>query len=256
MKEFNSWHSFRTFEQTVKRKNRYFHDSEVENFLQTVLATSINRKTDLPKNRYLWRAQLGHAWKKHYQDEEYFGEIPAPYLPERMKPLGHEAAEGRANPKGIPCLYLATTKETAMAEVRPWLDSLISVGQFRTCNDNVLIDCSVHHAKKTLYYLEEPMPEEREHCVWADIDKAFSKPTTNSDKIADYVPTQILSEFFRINGFDGIIYKSLLGEGLNVALFDLDKAELVNCFLYEVDKISFSFKDAAPADSYFVKKNK
>jgi len=250
MRPFNSWQSFRTFEQTVKRKNRYFRDSEAENFLQTVLATSNNRKRDLPKDRYLWRAQLGHKWMPHYQDEEYFGDIPAPYSPERMKPLSHEAAEGRANPKGITCLYLATDKETAIAEVRPWLGSLVSVGQFRISNDIILIDCSVHR-DEALIYFEEPTPEEREHSVWADIDKAFSKPTTNNDRIADYVPTQILSEFFKNNGFDGIIYKSLLGGGFNVALFDLDKAELVNCFLYEVDNISFLFKEAA--NPYFVK---
>lgn len=256
MRQFDSWQSFWTFEQTVKRKNRYFRDAEVENFLQTVLSTTHKRKKGIGKDSYLWRAQLGHDWKKHYQNKEYFGEIPAPYLPSRMKPLANEAAEGRANPKGIPCLYLATNKETAMAEVRPWMGSLVSVGQFRTMSDIVLIDCSLHHDKNTFYYVEEPPAEERELSVWADINRAFSKPTTNNDRIADYVPTQILSEFFKNNGFDGIIYKSLLGEGMNITLFDLDKAELVNCYLYKAEQISFLFKDAAPADSYFVKKKK
>lgn len=250
MKQFNSWQSFWRFEQTVKRRNRYFRDSEVENFLQTVLASSNKRKKDLPKGQYLWRAQMGHAWAPYEQDGEYF-EIPSPYPPKRMKPLRHEAVEGRANPKGISCLYLATDKETAMAEVRPWFGSLVSVGQFRTYDDIVLIDCSLCH-EKNLIYFEEPTPEKREHSVWADIDKAFSKPMTNNDRIADYVPTQILSEFFKNNGFDGIIYKSLLGDGVNVAIFDVDKAELINCFLYEVDKVSFSFKEAA--NPYFLKK--
>ena len=47
-----------------------------------------------------------------------------------MKPLGGRATDGRANPRGIPCLYLATTKETAMSEVRPWIGSYVSAGQF------------------------------------------------------------------------------------------------------------------------------
>lgn len=48
-----------------------------------------------------------------------------------MKPLRDKASEGRANPKGIPYLYLATTKEAPMSEVRPWIGSDISVGQFK-----------------------------------------------------------------------------------------------------------------------------
>lgn len=217
MKQFDSWQSFRTFEWTVKTQNRYFRDVEIENFLQTILETSGNRKRKLPKDKYLWRAQLGHGWMPYYQEEEYIADIPAPYPPERMTPLINEAAEGRANPKGIPHLYTATTKETAMAEVRPWLGSSVSVGQFKTRKDMVLIDCSVHHDRTSLY-LEEPNPDEREQAVWSHIDNSFSKPMTNNDRIADYVPTQIIAELFKCNGFDGIVYKSMLEEGYNVVL--------------------------------------
>lgn len=41
-----------------------------------------------------------------------------------MKPLSNSASEGRANPKGIPYLYVATDKETAMSEVRPSLGAI------------------------------------------------------------------------------------------------------------------------------------
>src|SRR3546814_9987253 len=51
-------------------------------------------------------------------------------LPERMRPLADRATEGRANPKGIPMLYLCSSKDAAMSEVRPWLGSMVSLGHF------------------------------------------------------------------------------------------------------------------------------
>lgn len=243
MNEFKSWKYYWNFARAVKGKNRYFRDKDTEHFLKLLLSTSKNRKLDLPKDRYLWRAQLGHDLQPMYQDDEYIDDIPAPFPPNRMKPLIHEAAEGRANPKGIPYLYLATTKETAMAEVRPWLGSLISVGQFKTEKDIVLINCSVNH-KRSIIYLEEPEAEKKEQAVWADIDRAFSKPISVNDKVADYVPTQIIAEFFKNENIDGIFYKSMLGDGYNIALFDIDSATLVNCNLFEVEKLSFDFQQA------------
>jgi len=59
---------------------------------------------------------------------EWEYEIPHP--PERMKPLAGRACERRADPEGIPYLYLAAAKDTALGEVRPWLGSMISLGVF------------------------------------------------------------------------------------------------------------------------------
>jgi hypothetical protein len=80
----------------------------------------------------------------------------------------------------------------------------------------------------------EPGREQRESAMWSDIDRAFSEPVIPSDREADYVPTQIIAELFKANGFDGIAYRSTFGEkGFNVALFDLATAEAINCSLYE-----------------------
>ncbi|MCX5814403.1 MAG: RES family NAD+ phosphorylase [Proteobacteria bacterium] len=238
------------FEEAVKKQNRYFRDVKVDNFLQTVLETSSSRKRKLLKNSNLWRAQISHGSIPFYQDGEYIDDVEAPCLPQRMTPLINEALEGRANPKGIPYLYTATKDKTAMAEVRPRYGSLISLGQFKTKKDMILIDCSVYHNKRPIC-LEEPNPDEREQAVWSYIDNAFSQPVTKNDKMADYVPTQIIAELFKCNGFDGIIYKSMLGEGYNVVLFNVESAKLVYLHLFKVESISLSFKKAG--NSYPVK---
>jgi len=250
MNEFKTWRGYWGFERFVKGKNRYFRNNDTEDFLKTILATSRNRKKDLPKDRYLWRAQLGHGWEPLYDGDNHVDDIPGPYPRKRMKPLPREASEGRANPKGIPYLYLSTDKETAMSEVRPWLGSLISIGQFKTIKDMLLINCCSQQDRRTIY-LKEPKADKKEEAVWSDISKAFSRPMTISDKTADYVPTQIIAEFFKQNGFDGIMYKSMLGTGVNVVLFDIDTGKLVYCNLFEASKLSFAFKQAG--SPYIVK---
>jgi hypothetical protein len=130
---------------------------------------------------------------------------------------------------------LATNKETAMSEVCPRLGSYISVGQFKINQNLSLIDCSVHGLDEwPPLYEEEPSDTEKESAVWSYIDMAFSKPIINSDSVADYVPTQILSELFKSNGYDGIIYKSVFSKGFNIVLYDLNFADIVSCHLFQV----------------------
>jgi hypothetical protein len=207
----------------------------------------------VPQGTIFWRSQLGNDWRPIQGKEHlHLGDEPCPLSPKRMKPLPHMANEGRANPKGIPYLYVATDKDTAMAEVRPWLGSRISVGQFEIKKDITLVDCSVLHAKKIVFYSEEPTAGKKEEAVWTNIDWAFSKPVTPNDSVADYIPTQIIAELFKNNRVDGIAYKSDLGKGHNIVLFDINIADIVNCFLYGTDKIDFLFKEAA--SPYFIKK--
>jgi hypothetical protein len=257
--EFESWQSYEIFAAYVTRTSRYVWDEKIQAFLTTVLATSKDRRNTIPPSIF-WRAQQGHGWQteKVERDDAHEAleyDIPAPHEPERMKPLANSAREGRVNPKGIPCLYLATDKETAMAEVRPWLGLTVSVGQFRTLRSLEVIDCSVLQGQRRTWYFEEnPAAPDREKSVWTAIDHAFSEPVNPDDLTAEYAPTQIVAEMFRSNGIDGVVYKSLLGEGHNIALFDINSAELVNCFLYEPETINFKFKEIA--NPYFRSRGK
>jgi hypothetical protein len=113
----------------VRRELRYVRSPGQEEFLNEVIATSIPRITTLKASTKPWRAQLGHAWRKQKQYGESL-EVPTSHPPARMKPIPDKATDGRANPRGIPCLYLATKKDTAVLEVRPLIGSYVSVAQF------------------------------------------------------------------------------------------------------------------------------
>ena len=244
--EFSSWRSYTNFAHNVRRKRRYIWDPEVRAFLDTLLATVRDRDRPLPEGALLYRAQLGVKFKK---DDEQF--VILARKAKRMTPRRGRAREGRANSKGIPVLYLATSEQTAISEVRPWMGSEVSVAQFKLSRELKAIDLSIGHGESVLEHLTfahlfgqaAPSPEVKEKAVWNEVDNAFSRPTSVSDDYADYVPTQILAELFCNNGYDALIYRSQFGEeGYNIALFDIKDAEIIGAAPYEVTAVDIEYK--------------
>jgi RES domain len=174
-----------------------------------------------------------------------------------MRPNAEFVVDGRVNPSGVPCLYLASAMETAMAEVRPWVGSYISLAQFKVMRDVVVVDCTKDNRMFPSWLLnqdqQEIPAEKREQIAWGDIAHALSRPVTPDEPVTEYVPTQVLAEAFRAQGYDGLRYKSLLGEGLDIALFECDAAELINCGLYEINAVSFTFDQSS--NPYFISKH-
>ena len=250
---FKSLDDYRDFDRAVRREFRYVRTPQQEEFLKTVAATSRSRGLDMKAGYVLWRAQLGHDWQEEQQGEECF-EARAPHAEARMKPLAEKASDGRANPKGIPCLYLATKQETAVLEVRPPIGSYVSVAQFKVLKDLRLVDCSAKEiGNLERIFKKEWTPKDTEKQVWSDINSAFSKPVERGDDSLDYIPTQIITETFKLNGFDGIAYKSSYGEdGFNVALFDVAAADVIKRCLYRIKDVSVTLSQQG--NPYFVSK--
>src|ERR1700733_4922419 len=123
MAELQKGDSFRRFEHSVRRKARFVFEDEVIRFMAAVMDTSSSRRKKLKAGTILWRAQLGHQMVAEEPEFVDSVEHEGAYSPERMKPDARFVGDGRVNPRGIPCLYLSTAKNTAMAEVRPWVGS-------------------------------------------------------------------------------------------------------------------------------------
>jgi hypothetical protein len=230
--EFSSWCSYWPFRHAVVNVSRFARTADVQVFLEAVRESSKRRQTCIARGALLWRAQVGCAYDRIYDEDDDFNDLPVAFPANRMRPLDREATEGRANPKGIPVLYLATDRDTAAAEVRPWVGANVSIGQFRVCRDLTIVDCALGDKPGLKIYPEEPDPAARENAVWAHIDQAFSLPVNPSDRQADYAPTQVLADEFKALGLDGVRYRSALGAGFNLALFDLDAAALVGCGIF------------------------
>ncbi len=256
---FRSQNSYRRFAREVSHSNPFFRNNESEEFLNTLLLQAENRKEPLKSNAKFWRAQRGHGWREIVVDGIPIGdEEPVPHPKDRMKPLPNKAMEGRANPKGIPYLYLSSDQTTAMSEVRPWKGDLLSLGLFRITEDLEIINCiSDDPRKRPIFYFDdperEPSPKTREKIVWAGIDRAFSNPISRSDNIAEYIPTQIIAGLFKNAGYDGIKYRSSVGPGYNLALFDPEVAKLISCSIIITEWINYAFDDFG--STYYIKEN-
>ena len=241
MSIFQTGRAFQNFEREVKKNRRYIRTISAERFLDSVRHSCKARVLHISKGRGFWRAQSGHGWRNVPEIDD---EVPAAFLPDRMRPLRDRAMEGRANSKGIPVLYLCTNKDAAMSEVRPWLGSMISLARFETTKGLRLVNCASDPNKRQRFFLSDISEDEVDEAVWSDIDRSFTKPVKRSDDSGEYVSTQILTELFRDEGFDGIAYRSAFGErSTNLALFDLDCAKVQSGRLFEVSSAKFNFRE-------------
>jgi RES domain-containing protein len=239
---FASWMSYWNFARELTARRRYVWSQESKDFLAELMRTASKRVRTLNSGHRLCRAQVAHD----YVEERYAGPIPAPAKPERMLPLSDSASDGRANPRGIPCLYLADDRHTAIAEVRPWIGSLVSLAILEIERDLKLVDVRKTSSDNMLYFEGEPSPLERENAVWAHVSKAFREPVLRDDDRAGYAPTQAIAEALRDEGYDGLVYGSGFGqENANFAIFDTACARLIACELHEVRGVKLDHVETA-----------
>lgn len=251
---WKGWESYNEFAKSVTSDLRFIRSKQSDHFLADVRTSCPSRRLSIPQKTIYWRARLGCEYEEVSNTDDDITVIydqERPYAQEGMKPIPNWQGEGRANPRGIPSLYVATTRDTALAEVRPWIGATISVARLQIKRDLTVIDCSRHHAKHSILDVFDDHTKSKEDGIWIAIDRAFATPVSKEDESKDYIPTQIITELFKSEGYDGIMYKSLLSDdGFNLALFDLNDAKVVHCALYKLDSIKFAFNSTGT--EYFV----
>jgi hypothetical protein len=226
------WHDYKD---TVKHKNRFINSLPVE--IENLLSSLDNRYKCLSKENMLYRARIGR------QDDL----IATPYPPSEMgMPPANKSRAGRANPDGIPYLYLAGSKETAIAEVRPWSGCLVTIATIRLLESLNTINFSVFSHKSLMDYLAMDNVDEAlsELQFFNYLSLEMSKPVSPNDSYLEYIPTQYLTEYIKNEGYDGIIYDSSLSPGQNLVLFEQNNIEITSTELFRIGQIKYDFDDA------------
>jgi RES domain-containing protein len=248
MTAFKSTDAYEDFARLVQTERRWIFDGPAKDFLDTVRATSAARVQTLKAGKQFYRAQSGSRTQCRLDvdgadigvDEEV--PLPKEYMvpePKYMK------TGGRANPSGFAYLYLATAPETALAEMRPWLHEHLTVALFELTRETKLVVC--RREKEDIFERllgKDPSSEQVNQYVWNDIGRAFARPVSKEDQHSAYIPTQILAEVFKAEGFDGLAYRSGLDRGTNVVLFDVKAAKPVRSYLYWLKKVRYDFEAA------------
>ncbi|MBL8209677.1 MAG: RES family NAD+ phosphorylase [Bryobacterales bacterium] len=240
---FHTSEDYEDFARYIRRESRYVLDERQREFLESIVETSKKRTTTLPQGQILWRAAQGYVAEEGIHPHDvFFLESIEPHAAERMKPLRDKAYEGRVNPKGVPCLYMATSAETAMMETRPWAGSVLTVSQLVLLKQVTVVDCTL----PATFNLDIKTQDQLENNSWYVLNEAFSLPVFHAEDIADYAPTQYIAEAFRAAGYDGIMYASQVGDGKNIALFDVHAAAVASRQLRRSKKLSFIFAKVGP----------
>lgn len=131
--------------------------------------------------------------------------------------------DGRANPRGMSYLYLAQDEQTAVAEVRPYINAAITLALFEICKDITVLnvfDSAFSIEEYSKLKKEGSVPSDiEEDLLWWGVNFYFSVPIKPNDIY--YIPTQYLSELFKSEGYDGVLFgSSQLQSKYNLVLFD------------------------------------
>lgn len=175
---------------------------------------------------YFWRARLNSYGKPI--DISDIGKPPAKI-----------STNGRANPIGIPYLYVASNPETAIAEIRGHKGEIVTVAKFEILEDLELADLRDPKTTVTPFGLEDDELE----LIYTNLPflellgYELSKPIVPREANLEYLPSQYLSEILKHIGFHGIIYKSSIADGSNFVLFDDNKVKAIKTLQYRITDI-------------------
>jgi len=240
---FDSPFDYLHFLDRLRAGQRFFRPPEDERFFAALAHTAKKRIKTLQKGQNLARAQLGCDTRERHIDEEIVVEDEIPFSLERMRPLPRSKSAGRLQPIGKSVLYLSTTVDTSIAEVRPWVGAFVSVARFETSRDLRVVDCRNDENFLNIRLDNQYTEEQLEDGIWSWINRDLAWPVDPSDPHISYLHTQIIGEFLHSQGYDGIAFKSSLNsDGTNFALFDLSAADPIACNLFKVKGVDFKFE--------------
>ena len=207
--------------------NRFFPETRVDlkrlEFLFSFLTLSADEVPDL---WYRARIQSGEA-------SITASEMGAP--PKRI------ASHGRANPAGIPYLYLGSSPLSAIAEIRPQTGEVACVAEFRTPHELKIVDLRSPRKMVSPFLLEdtEDICRMRSDLPFLEqLGDELTRPVLPQAAAIDYTPSQYLCEFIKKCGYGGVIYRSSVSDGMNLALFDPKLAQCGTVTQYRVARVS------------------
>jgi RES domain len=209
----------------LMHKNRYFLDEALDTDRLRDLLDQLPADA-LPDQWY--RARI-------HTDEE-------PFPIEKMgAPPNRLATHGRANPAGIPYLYLGSLPETAVAEVRPHTGEVASVADFHMAHAIAAVDLRNPRKLVSPFLLGDAGAIGQ---LLADIPflerlgDELTRPVLPRSAAIDYVPSQYLCEFVKKSGYDGVVYRSSVSDGINLALFEPSKAISGSVSVYNITRVA------------------
>lgn len=218
----------------LKWEKRYLTDI---NFLTYDLGWDgfFESKTVIEKKDILYRARLhSNADSEAFTEENMFC------------PPKHIAGGGRANPSGIPYLYLSDNEETILYEIRASYLDEITVASFGLADhieENIVI--SDFTEVPSLFTPNQINKRIKSTLLKKIISRDLSTPMRRYDSDLDYIPTQFICEFIKVfTNVQGIKFRSSLHNvGNNLVLFDQTQLKCLSVKKVKITKVQINSKD-------------
>lgn len=206
-------------------KNRYFLDEALDtDRLRELLA-------------HLLADPLPEIW---HRARIMIDDTPYP-ITEMGAPPKQYATHGRANPVGIPYLYLGSLPETAVAEVRPHTGEIACVAEFHVHQPLAAVDLRDPRKLVSPFVLADAsaIGQLRADIPFLErLGEELTRPILPRSAAIDYIPSQYLCEFIKKNGYDGVVFRSSVSSGMNLALFNPEKTKGTTVTRYSVKRVS------------------
>lgn len=168
-----------------------------------IVAAALASMYDIPTTQMAYRARILSPGRVAG------GQIYTAF--EMGAPPASIASAGRLNPKGVAYLYMASSLDTAMAEVRPTTQDVTCVAELVPLRPLRVVNLT---ATNTM------LPGHEDLRV---VSRMFSQPVTNRKDIRRYEPTQYIAGAIKNSGVDGIRYESSVRvTGHNIVVFDVN----------------------------------
>lgn len=161
-------------------------------------------------------------------------------------PPPRRASHGRANPSGIPYLYLGSNIKTAVAEVRPHPGQNVCVGQFKIVPNLQLVDlCNPRSLISPFTFILADDVPILNNLRSGDIEfleklgQDLSQPINPNSSAVEYTKSQYICEYIKKSNHQGVIYNSSVrSDGINLALFDPTTATCGEVTEYRITGVS------------------
>jgi len=209
----------------LANEKRFFAGRDLIGDLSTTIARMV---TPLPAGSVLYRARGCEPGKPHARTK--MGAPPSAI-----------ATAGRANPAGIAYLYLASTQKTAVSELRPHVGDSLTVGTFKLRRRLRVIDLRNQFVGSPFQWGEDLHTVVRTMDFLRRLGKELSRPIGPARRDAEYLPTQFLCELIKTLEFDGVLYRSGLGDGYNVVLFSPSVARCTKMEEVRISSVEVAF---------------
>ena len=201
--------------------------------------TSIKYDLDIYKHIFSAHIRKIEAGRRFYRSRLNEKGIDTPFAKELMgAPPKEFAFAGRANPEGIPFLYLCSNPETTFYEIRVVYLDRVSTGVFSNKKDIRIVDFTQAKSPFDLFGDFEVRENIVAELVMKQLMSDLSKPMRRVDSKLEYIPTQFICEFIKYStDADGIAFNSSLSSGINYVMFNPEVFECMSVESYLIDEV-------------------